>query len=172
MDAITPETDTTNARRVDPPSSEFAAMVAAKVECHLRAGHFAIAVRVIAQAERDWAEELRERARQLVRSAEEWLDRPLPEFGLLVRTVTALEEVGCHTMREALTYLNSGKPITNFGPKSADEVWAAAKQRRITIERRYVPLKPGGWRDRTHTPEQKAKFNPHFETGFQADRET
>jgi hypothetical protein len=140
----------TQAAAAQPPTEEFAAVIAAKVECHLRAGHFAIAVRVIEQAEREWAEELQEQTRQLARSPEQWLDRPLLDFGLQVRIVNTLERFGVGTMREALAYLNEHDIIPQIGPHAREEVWQAARERRITIERK-LPLVPGGAKPRETT---------------------
>lgn len=121
------------------PSVEFCEQVGRMVETHLRNGHFVKAVQAIESKEREFHEHLAEQRAELSRGEAEWLQAPLAELKLNLRTLNALEEVGCETIRDALDMLNSGERIPNFGIVKVNEVWNAVRKLGVQTPRVEPP---------------------------------
>lgn len=116
------------------PPESLIALTLGKIECHLRNGNWAIAQRVLAHAEQEFAASLSAPAR----TPQQWLDAHLAEFGLPVRIVNVLEEAGHDTMRRALAFISSGAFIPNFAYLQAEQVWEAAASKGIKFRRSKV----------------------------------
>lgn len=145
------------------PSAEFCASVLGRVGVHLANGHFPIAIRIVAEAAEEFEQELAERRQMLLRSEADWLARPLMEFDLPVRIVNALERAGAVTMGQALQLMNAGAAIRDCGPAAEDKVWAAARERKITVARRHKALKPGGREYKGTRPLEDAAQRENFQ---------
>lgn len=121
------------------PSEEFCAITAGKIEAHLRNGHWELAAVAFRAAHAEWQEELQARREVLTRTADAWLDRPVSELGIKVRNVNGLENVGCHTIREAIAAVSDErKHIPNFGGEARNEFWRAIEERKIAKRPEYL----------------------------------
>lgn len=112
------------------PSLDRAEIIARTIEVHLRNGNWAMARNTLDHAETEFA--------ALARTPTEWLDAELFEFPLPHRAISILEAAGHITMRDVLTFLNTGAEIPFFGPQQAEEVWCAAHAKGIEFERSEI----------------------------------
>ncbi len=118
-----------------PPSAEFAEMILARVQIHVQAGNWSIALRTIRTAATEWQELVREQLAAGRRTPAEWLARPLHELGLPSRSTNALEDAGCVTIADGLAMVaDRALWPPDFGEFRVDEVRCAARRLGLSVK--------------------------------------
>lgn len=117
-----------------PPSAEFVAAVLARVEIHVAAGNWAVAVRTIEASMLEWQELQREHKAAKRRLPAQWLRRPLHELGLSTRLTNAFEDAGAETIGDCLTMAADpdSRPV-GVAETGLEEIHRAARRLGLTL---------------------------------------
>lgn len=129
-----PKYEETRVAADQPPSAEFVAAVLARVEVHIAAGNWAIAVRTIEAAMLEWQEVRTEHQAARHRLPTQWLRRPLHEMGLSLKLTNAFERAGAVNIGDVLKIAaDPARRPEGVATSGIEEIRAAARKLGLTL---------------------------------------